>query len=406
MRSMPSVTKPVEVEAPSFEEFVSEVLRELQGALAKVVRELPGKNGRAVDLQRTLGVDKKLGWQLFTFVTAPRALSEIENVPGSPSMRRVLAVAAKLKVARATIDGASRAYERFEALVAEHGGDRSELISLANGLAPGGDPQHELRVRKSLFRGLAHVWGVQAATIVRTAVVHPSATPGSDDVLVVVGYVGLQRLRHGAPLAISASLGAMSSPAAAGAPAVTPGAAIGAVEVLPEFSSRPMPEMVSRMDAVGDLETELVFPVSGRPGAVTLYTAQRIVDAWSGPQTQHGLNTLVKLPSEMYVCELLVPSGWADPGTARASVYGRRGAVERVNDLRAIDLLPQRETVTCVAGMDGPPGLERTPGNAEAVRQSIKRLGWDDVKYDVYRSEVAYPVLHTMVRVAVDGVRG
>ncbi len=184
--------QPVRVEAPSFEEVASAVLTTLQVALVEVVRELPGKNARAVDLQRTLGLDRKLGWQLFTFVVAPQPLSEILSVPGGPSMRRILATASKSHVSRTTVNRAAQAYERFEALVADHGGDRAELVSLISGLVPGSDQHHESKIRKGLFRGLAHVWGMQASQITRTAIIHPSVPatggePASHDVLVVVG---------------------------------------------------------------------------------------------------------------------------------------------------------------------------------------------------------------------------
>jgi hypothetical protein len=307
------------------------------------------------------------------------------------------------------IDRAARAFEVFEAFVTDHGGDRAELVSLARGLSPDVDKAHELRVRKSVFKGLAHVWGVRAATFVRTAIIHPGR-PGPlhpEDVLVVVGYAGLQRLWRGASFALSATMGVQSNPALEESPAApAPGPVIGPMEVLREFSSRPMPEMVSRTDAGGDVETELVFPPSGRAGAVTLFTAQHTSAAWTGPQTQHGLNTLVKIPAETYVCELLVPVGWTDPGTARVGIYGRRGAVEQVHDLRTIDLLPQRETITCTPGVSLPPALPGVPHHRDAVGAMLTRLGWTDLKYDLFRCVVEYPVLHTMIRIAADAIKG
>ncbi len=214
------------------------------------------------------------------------------------------------------------------------------------------------------------------------------------------------------PFAISATLGARSEPQrgeGASTPkdpgARVPAPTIGSPEVMSEFSSRPMPEMRSSLDSTGELETDLVFPPSGRAGAVTLFTAQRVTAAWEASQASQSLNTLIKLPCESCVCELMVPAGWTDPGTARVSVYGRRGAVERVNDLRTVDLLPQRETLTCTVGVEGPQVLPHAQGHADAVRQAIKSAGWNDVKYDLYRCEVAYPVLHTMVRLAADSVR-
>jgi hypothetical protein len=409
MTTMPRVSQPVQVEVSSFEEAAAAVTADLQTALAALVAVLPGRNTRAVELQRTLRLDKKLGWQLFTFVSTPSPLDEVANVPGAPSMKRILVEARKSRAPRTVVGRAARAFEAFETFVAEHGGDRDEIVSLARGLSTDVDQAHELRVRKSVFRGLSHVWGVRARTFVRTAVIHPGR-PGSDqaqDFLVVVGYVGLQRLWRGAPFALSATVGFQSNPAPgeAGPPALSEGPVVGPMEILREFSSQPLPEMASRVDPSGDVETELLFPPSGRPGAVTLFTAQHTSGAWAGLQSQHGLNTLVKIPAESYVCELLVPAGCTDPGSARVAIFGRRGAVERVHDLRAIDMLPQRETVTCTPGVAGPTALAGVPDHREAVGASLARLGWADVRYDLYRCVVEYPVLHTMIRIAADAAR-
>lgn len=417
MAAMTSLGKARDAAVP-FEEASGSMLRELQGALGAMVSRLPGKNARAVDLQRALGIDKKLGWQLFTFVSAAHPLEEIANVPSAASMRRIIQAAARRKVPASVTQGAATAFERFEAFVVENGADRSELVSLARGLSADIDPQHELKIRRDLFRGTAHVWGVQVGTVVRTGVIHPSTAGrgGSEDALVVVGYIGLQRLRRGAPVAIAASIGVHNEPAegtsgggareGTGIGASTPaGHRINAMKVLEEYSSRPLPDMLARADSDGSIETELMFPPSGRAGAISLFTAQHIASAWEGKQAEEGLNTLVKLPAKTYVSELLVPAGRTDPGTARVSVYGRRGAVERVHDLRAVDLLPQRETITYLGALDGPPELAEAPRHAEAVRHMLREQGWDGTRFDVYRCTVRYPVLHTMIRVAVDVAR-
>ncbi len=410
IQAMPNATKPLQVQTVAVEDEAAAVLGELQAALVELVGSLPGRNARAVDLQRTLGLDKKLGWQLFTFVSASHVVDEVSSVPGAPSMKRIIAAAGRKKSPRAVLDRVAGAFEAFEEFVDGHGGDRDELAMLLRNLAGDVDRADDVRVRKSVFRGLAHVWGVRASTLVRTAVMHAGRAGArtTDDVLVVVGYVGLQRLRHDAPFSLSATVGIDSNPAAgAEAPPMrTEGPVIGPMELLEEYCSKPLPRTMPRTDALGEIETEFLFPPSSRAGAVTLCTSQHIEDAWTGPQRQHGLNSLVKMPTESYVCELLVPTGWTDPGTARASVYGRRGAVERVHDLRTIDLLPQRETVACFRGVSLPTGLPEAPRHHEAVAAMMERLGWTGTTYDMYRCVVEYPVLHTMIRIAVDTTKG
>lgn len=76
-------------------------------------------------------LDKKLGWQLFTFVSEREPSEEIANVPGAPSMRRILNAAGKLPGSRCGERTSGGGVRGLRGVVAEHGGDREGLVSLA-----------------------------------------------------------------------------------------------------------------------------------------------------------------------------------------------------------------------------------------------------------------------------------
>jgi hypothetical protein len=401
-----------------FEREARDRLEELQGALGDVVAKLPDSVGRAVELQRSLGLDNRLGWKLYRFVTTSDPLVEIPNIPGEPSMRRILSAASKRGVPKTVTERAAAAFERFEEFVADHGGDRDEIISLANGLSPAGgnDQQHELKVRKSAFKSLSHLWGIKAETTVLSAVVHggSSADPVLDH-LVVRGYIGLQRLRHGVPLTFGIGVlnhpkkgtGSATDARDIGAPPspLSKEGAIGELHLLKEFSSHPLPQMRQRPEVNGRVDTDVVFPPSGRAGAVTLYTSQFAAGATDNNQSMYSLGALISIPSQTLVAEILVPQGWTDPSTLRVAMYGRRSAVERVGDRRPEDLLPQHETPRYIGVMDTSPDIPGVPHHSEAVRHEIVRLGWQDTRFDVYRCAIEFPLMHSMIWMVVEATK-
>jgi hypothetical protein len=401
---------------PPFSEAASAAVSDLQRACAVLLSAVGGGVSRAVDLERGLGLDKRLAWQVFRLARASEPLSEAANIPVSTSMRRLLAAAAKASVRADAISGVAAAFDRFEKFVGEHAGGRAEFVSTTRGLGHGADARAELNLRKALFRGNAEVWGVQAALLARTLIFHPSLSgpKGVQDSILIRGDVGLRRLRPGAPLTINAFERLDNEPVSAGAPTGDgvdwPGAPppesrrIGTFEVLREFSTDPLPEMNSTKNEDGSFETELIFPPSGRKGAITLYAFQHTVGACSGEQSQNSSCFLVREPAEALMDEILVPTGWGDHGTARALVYGSRAMPERVGERRPKDLLPQRETAAHLGAFETSPPITGSPRHSEAVASVLRRVGWMGTKFDVYRCVVQYPILHTLLRVAVDAL--
>lgn len=368
-----------------------------QAALQELVTHAPGTGQRGVDLQRSLGLDKKLAWQVSKLIRAVRPLSEVAHVPPRSSMERLVAAGENQGIAEDVLNRVNAAFESFERFVEEHGGDRAEMISLAGGLLSEHDPHHDLQVRRNVFRGNAHLWGIKLETVVFTNVFHS----GGLESVTVGGHIGIQRLRPG----VSFSRRVQADPPAFTDPTkpLTPPEQQG-VRILEEFSTHPLPTMTPHTNRDGSVETEIEFPPSGRRGAVTLYTVNHLMGKPGGqPRSSHvTASSGVSTPTEMLVTEMLVPQGMSDPATARVAVYGRRTMVDQVGELRTIDLLPQRETVAYMGTLESSPPVPGVPQHATAVRHVLEKLGWLNTKYDVYRCRVQYPLLHSLVHMAVE----
>jgi hypothetical protein len=402
--------------AASFEQATGAVVGEMRSALAELVAALPGPVSRAVDLERQLEVDKKLAWRVFRLVNSS-GLSEAAQVPGRPAVRRLLAAAESCGAPASVIGRIAAASERFERFASMHGETREEVISLMVRLAGAGGQagdSYELKARKAFFRGAAHLWGVQARMQVRTMIheVPEAIAEGTFAyrAVLVAGDIGMQRRDPTRPLVVSANLTARAGPgdegddgehAAEGQP--------GGAELLPEYCSQPLPQMVPHPPGAAESgggagETELVFPVSGRVGAVTLYTV-RTASAVDEPRASIRGIMFVAMPTEEIVFDTMVPVGHSDPASARVAIYGRRHHPERASALRTTDLFPQHEMVTYLGAQTDVPAVAGAPHHSDAVRDMIRRSGWEGRRFDVYRCRIVYPVLHTLIALQVQPVR-
>src|SRR6185295_7568605 len=105
----------------------------------------------------------------------------------------------------------------------------------------------------------------------------------------------------------------------------------------------------------------MTLPSTGLVGATTLYMCHELDNA-TDPRTQpYGLRVFVSLPVEEIVTYFLVPAGWIDPANARVTIYGRRHHPEHVFDERAIDILPQRESITYLGALKRIPRIPSAP---------------------------------------------
>ncbi len=400
----------VQIPFEHFEEAAKDVMIDLHSSMNDLISALPGTIRRAVDLERALGVEKKLAWQAFR-LSRGSGIGEMANIPSLASAARLSEAALARGVPATVAERVSAAFERFESLVVEHCGDRACLLSMVSGLGYERRERTEVRVRRAHFRSSAHLWGVQARSQIRTLIYCPTGPKGETlEAILVSGNVGLQGMRRGEPVTISSWLSPLHKPGAENAPltggvdGAGPGPTPG-FELLTPFCSEALPEMTHVPARSGVMETEMVIPSAGRVGALTLYLSQRSATEGDARERGAGGGMFVSVPVEEIMIELLVPAGLTEPATARVAVYGRRHHPERVFEERRVDLLAQHESVSTFGPNDRAPGVECSPRHQEAVRFVLAKYGLTGTCFDVYRCRVKFPVLHTLVVIRVDPIR-
>lgn len=399
-----ATSKLVEAQSRAVEVEAVEVLGDLRAALSELIAELPPPVLRAVDLEQSLGLDKKLAWQIFRVVQSPHPLGEVHNIPARSSVRRLLVSARKRRVSMRVIDRMDTAFATFERFVAMYAGNRESLVSVLNGLGQRKDAPYETKLRKSHFRTASQLWGIHAQTLIRTSIFH--AQPGPEFVLdsaLIQAAIGLERVRVSEATDVTIMMRTKGTPQTAGdappAPIRHP------AELLDEFCTGPRPELPPHAEGGAEGESKLRLP-PGRTGAATVYWMQWHEAMSRALSTDYYGRTFVTIPTQTLVWELLLPAGWTDPGTARCCMYACREHPEQAFAERASELMPQQESVQYLGSLDSVPLLGGSPNHAGAVRRVLEKLGWSGTRYDVYRASVQYPLLHTMLALRVDAVKG
>ncbi|MCX5690453.1 MAG: hypothetical protein NTV94_11835 [Planctomycetota bacterium] len=395
------MSAPVHVEGQPIESQATAIMETLRVCLADIAGVRASDPVRAVDIERAFDLDKKLAWQVHRIATSTSVLEEVPNVPARTSIKRLVEAARRRKVAKARIDRLVRAFDQFEEFAKVHGGDRQGLMSMLCGIGHASNDQFELKVRQSLFRAQSHFWGLHAKLLVRTGIFHPRTGLGHvEDIGLIHGEVGLQRVRRSEPAGLLARMQTHSE----SAPDADPSSQLvrHPLEILEPFCSGPLPDLKPRGSTVP--ETELVIP-AGRTGAQTIYTAQLHENAAFMQQRAYEGRTFLTVPVEAAIWEILVPVGWTDPSTCTTACYARREHPEEALEERRDDLVPVAGQAEHVGRAKEVPELEGSPTHAGAVRHVLERWGWYGTLFDIYRCRFEYPVMHTLLALRISAGR-
>lgn len=389
----------LQTDGAPFEHAAQRAMESLGGALSSLLAALPGPIDRAVDVERALNLDKKLAWQVYRLARQPSP-TEVAKVPAPRSVRRLLAAAKRLRIPADLTDKVRLAFEQFEAFAAEHAGDREALTSMVRGLSPAANEQEELRLRRAIFRGNAHVWGLRMRQFVRSTIfLPPDGPPGAArGEIMLSAHIGLEQTRPDSHAAII-SWARPSSRASAEGPASPAGPNF---TLHREFCSLPLPQMLQRASVGSGIETELVLPGVGKPGATTLYTSQSLGDVRTTDLPRFETNNIFCIPVETVVFDVMVPAELSTPDSARAAFYGRRYHPEHVFERRDADLLPQPAALIHLGRFTGPvPDIAGAPRHPEAVTKVLTDAGHATAPFDLYRCTTRYPVLHTLLALGI-----
>jgi hypothetical protein len=381
--------------APQNGSFVSQaeqVLTRLRISARQLIDSSPAPIRRAADLQRALGVDAPLGWQTYRLATATDPFATVLYIPRSGLMNKVLTLAQEQGFGSDAIRATAEAYEQFEVFVKEHAGTRSKFDAMIAAYGRESSGQIQIKHRGAAFRANAHVWGVEARTDYRAAIWHPGSKPGWQHAAFISGQVDLRHLRPTAVMGLRRGFlirqdGEKSRPANQTTP-------------LEEFCSSPCPQLETI--EMGDRFQEILHSNNAGAEPVTFFGHQAFYDSNNGvKQRSWDIRVLASVPSRLLLIDMLVPRGWADPESVRASTHGDLADPRGVYENAGPFAMPARESASYLGtdlDLTYTPDVTRCPDMISAVLAANE---WNDTKFDIFRSRVRYPILHSMIMIAV-----
>jgi hypothetical protein len=168
-------------------------------ALRTVIRKSPAAGLGPLELSRALGVDKSLASRLMTALRAGDPLTTLSALPGTVPLRDFVRAARQKGADRKASDAAERELVAFDQALERTFGTRTRLDAALSDALPEMRRKHQETARQSVFRGMTLIKGISIDTASVTWLVHPCPDdPERTDSIVVVGFLGVRRLRPSA----------------------------------------------------------------------------------------------------------------------------------------------------------------------------------------------------------------
>lgn len=410
----------------TFQAAAANVVSRLQADMARLVRALPGRISRAADVQRALKVDAKLGWQVYRTATARSPSEAGSNIPQRVSFDRLLRTARARGVPEDIVTELGVAFDRFEAFVLQHAGERDSFESMIASLGSEARESLDLRHKKGAFKANAHLRGAQALTQFKTAIVFPSQKPDHNDLVVLRGMVDLLRSNPIVPLVLAQHFMRWSQGPIEHVKRepLDANAEVGkGVSVLRGFSSDPLPTVRTIGQDSGALETQLMGMGIGRTAATTIVTGEIVRDELSpyAPDPENPdddsdpvltSHAAIGCPVETLVHDVLFHRQVFDLERRLGRTGGQLLPKVFVYDtadpgfqppepprLGEPHVLAIEERATFLgSGADAAATVD-VPRYVELIRFACQRVGIDPADLMVYRCRVEYPLLPSTVAV-------
>jgi hypothetical protein len=391
-----------------FEQAATVVLGNLQNNMLALVRAIGRAEIRkAADVERALGMDRKLCWQVFRIATASHPLAAGANVPARVSVERLLKTAEKKQVAPEIIQGVASAFDDFERLVQSHAASRDEFDAIIATTIPEEREKLHFASREAIYHAARNIRGVTMESALMTQVLFPNKENGELlDVVSLVGHLGLRRVRRGATIECTARiLGRQSIPMTTldGRPLAETADAM-----LPEFCSDPVPRVVAH-----DYGEQVRFTLEGKDVGLQAAIDSVFVGVFPAFRSRYatpdrpttGLAHWTDVPSHWQVIDLIAHEDVVpvqDPAVRVFDMVPHGPLLGAPGPLRDIDRVAFDPPCRFMGR-----GLEsfrcrHIPQYQDMIELICAKRGWDPTHLHGYRVEIEYPVYSWQTMMAMN----
>lgn len=396
----------IQEDTAAFEPEARRVLQRVRSAFAAIIQALPGHPDTSQHISQTLGLHRKLGWQIAKVVYGPHLTMAATHMPGRSGITHFFDAAARHNTPPNLIGAAEQAVEAFERLIRVHASDRSSLeMMLATDRAGAAAEHIQLAHRKAAFAAGSCIWGVQARTQLTAHFLHPAADGTSFDLASLRGFIDFRRLRNNLGWVMERNKCVDDDGQSRGARSRIPleigpedGSAAAGVPLLSKFCSQPLPRFQRVAGTCGFTEDELVDGPIGNRGVITFITGEVDRNVASRYRDEHNrigeFVTEARTPCETLIFDHFVHEELFGGCTPELRVY---------NTLRGPDSWLERDRLPLPESLeDLGPGLAAlqtpdVPRYEEMALSVCETLKWNVERFRVYRVHMRFPPIPTAV---------
>jgi hypothetical protein len=397
----------VKTNPSSLESEATSALSAIRQALIALVEGIGSRAERATDLQRTLGIDSKLSWQVFNIIHEADPLAAVKLVPGEPSLNRLLKAAELAGASRGVTDAVRAAVAAFTCVVERHAEDRAEFDFMTSSLASSESAAAaESTFRRNAYRAESHIWGLSVDLIVGTTILRRSADGMGTDECSVSSKQGCRRLRPDAPRSVFAYRNYGTS----GAPAVQQRVPLDAkaaerygAHLLPRFCSQPIPLFKTWQRPDGYVAVDVQSEEIGRRSAINLTFGSIFrncpLATGIGGQPYYHQDGRLYTPAKKLVSYILVHRPSFGVISPSLQVFRISPGDENQAVAQCAPQIPVRERVQMTGQGKKAWQSPDLPEYGQIVQSAFDELGWNPAEFDTYCVSIDYPVLHSVVRI-------
>jgi hypothetical protein len=400
------------LEERRFAQDARHVLLQVRAAVGQIIDALPGPPRRPHQLSKLLKIDNKLAWKLTKVASEGDLFHVPRHIPGDAGVDLFVTAARRHGVSDARVAAVRAALRDLKEFIERHAGDRATLEKMLLSFSDEGREDLDLAQRKAAFEANSYLWGVRARAQVFVDFFKASSTPGRLDIVAIRGFIDLCLIRPGVPWTISqvkvANDAAQALPETRREPLDPPDEQEGGPDEVPllrSFCSQPLPALRRVESGERFVEYEMMPREVGNRGGVTCLSGEIIRSAASYYRSADnqwaGTCTLARTPCEAVIIDWFVHEGLFGPIRPELGVYSelKGGPVISPLEGRERDRLPCNDTVNYLGKGAAVVPTPHIPNYASLIEHVFRRVGWDPHEFDVYRAQLQYPVIPTLILV-------
>jgi hypothetical protein len=384
-----------------FQAGAERVLQRVRRALTSLVHSIPGETvARPAELAEVLQLDNGLAWKISKAIEGDDPFRVAHHLPGNRGVQILLRAAKRKRVPITCIEETQLAFDELRAFVRAHAGDRKSFDMLTTGQARTRRGEADLTHRRGAFEHLRYVFGVHAKAQIRTYMVYPSADARSIDVVSIVGYLDVRRIRASVPWRITSlhtidvtgtvrtdfdrePLDPVGLETHQGLPIVR------------RFCSDPLPAFRVKRRANGLVDHLLDDDRLGNTSLFTCFTAERVRAAEPRfPDAAHkdaAVLARVRTPCAMLLFDWIVHRDLFGTIRPAASMYSDVFMRDPAEGLEESDRVPLHERPESLGTGTSGLAVAGVPRYPELIEFVLERLGWNGDDFETHRLTIGFP---------------